>query len=222
MLPYYDHDGITIYHADCRDVLESILHGIDVVLTDPPYGINGSSGTINKKRNKGGYAAQFDDNEENIISIVVPIMSKLIANVGCVVMTPGNKHFAKYPQPHSFGVFYQPASVGLQTFGNCDAQPIFYYGRNALGRNMGIPCSYQLTEAPPKFDHPCIKPTKAWRTLLGNIAKPGMCILDPFMGTGTTLRVAKDLGMRAIGIELEERYCAMAVERLAQSCMVFA
>lgn len=84
---------------------------------------------------------------------------------------------------------------------------------------MGVPCSYRLTEPPPKVDHPCPKPFKAWQTLLSNIAKPGMTILDPFMGSGTTLRAAKALGMHAIGIEIEEKYCDMAANSLSQEVL---
>lgn len=220
MQPYYDHGGITIYCGDARDILPCV--SADVVLTDPPYGINGSSGTLNKARAKGAYQSQFIDNRDYIQSVVVPIIRSLIQQIPCVVLTPGNSNFDLYPRCDSFGAFYQPAAVGLQTFGNLDAQPIFYYGKNALGKNMGVPCSYRLTEPPPRVDHPCAKPFKAWRTLLSNIAKPGMMILDPFMGSGTTLRAAKDLGMRAIGIELNERYCEIAARRLSQEVMAFA
>lgn len=217
MMPYYEHNGITIYNADGHDVLSWIT--ADVVLTDPPYGIEGGTGHVNKARGKGEYRAAFADNPAYIAGVVVPIVMALIERVPCVVLTPGNRCFTLYPQPQSFGVFYQPASVGLQVFGNADAQPIFYYGKNALGRNMGIPCSYMLTEAPPDLAHPCAKPYMAWRRLLSNIAKPGMTILDPFMGSGTTLRAAKDLGMKAIGIEIEERYCEIAARRLSQEIL---
>lgn len=218
MKPYYEHNGITIYHGDCRDVYPHAR--ANVVLTDPPYGINGASGNINKARGKGNYKAAFVDDKVYIENVVVPVVRDLVLRVPCVVVTPGNKYFCLYPQPDSFGAFYQPAAAGLQVFGNLDAQPILYYGKNALGRNMGVPCSYQLTEAPPALDHPCVKPFKAWRRLLSNIARPGHVILDPFMGVGTTLRAAKDLGMRAIGIEIEERYCEIAARRLSQEVMV--
>lgn len=220
MKPYYEHGGITIYHGDCRDVLPHI--SADVVLTDPPYGIEGSSGTINKARAKGKYQSDFTDDRAYIDQVVVPIIQILVSTVPCVVLTPGNKNFDLYPRCDSFGTFFQPAAIGLQTFGNLDAQPILYYGKNALGRNMGVPCSYRLTEPPPKSIHPCAKPFRAWRALLSNIAQPGMMILDPFMGIGTTLRAAKDLGMRAIGIELDERYCETAARRLSQEVMALA
>jgi DNA modification methylase len=169
--PYYDQDGITIYHGDCRDILPT-LAPVDLVLTDPPYGIDGGVG-LGAERGHG----------------------------------------------ESFGAFYQPAAIGLQSFGNLDAQPIFYYGTAGGGR-MGKPCSYVLTEQPEQNGHPCPKPLKAWRKLLANVSEPSQTILDPFMGSGTTLRAAKDLGRRAIGIEINEEYCEIAVKRLAQGVLL--
>lgn len=218
MTPYYKRGGVTIYHGRAEDVLPAIS-GIDLVLTDPPYGISGPTGPVNAKRAKGAYSAAFDDTEEYLRMVVVPIVRGLIERVPCVVLTPGNRHFSLYPAPHSFGAFYQPAAAGLQVFGNVDAQPIFYYGKNAAGRNMGVPCSYLLTETAPQNGHPCPKPPKAWARLLSNISKPGQCVLDPFMGSGTTLRAAVNLGLRAIGIDIEERYCEIAVKRLSQDVL---
>lgn len=221
MKPYYEHAGITIYHGDCREVLP-MLGPVDVVLTDPPYGIDGASGNINRARGKGNYSGAFEDTPEYLVTVVVPVVQALIVYVPCVVLTPGNKHLMLYPQPDSFGAFYQPAAAGLQVFGNLDAQPILYYGKNASGRNMGIPCSYVLTETPQTSIHPCPKPVKAWRRLLSNVSGPGQLVLDPFMGSGTTLRAAKDLGRRAIGIELEERYCEESARRMEQEVMDLA
>jgi DNA modification methylase len=220
MRPYYERGGITIYNADCRDVLPA-LREVDVVLTDPPYGIEGASGlrTKDKRRAKGDYSANFDDTPDYIRDIVVPVITDLIERVGCVVLTPGNRNLSLYPQPDSFGAFYQPAAVALQTFGNLDAQPIFYYGKNASKRHMGVPCSYRLTESPPRNGHPCPKPPRIWQLLLSNISKPGQMVLDPFMGSGTTLLAAKNLNRRAMGIELEERYCEIAAKRLSQEVL---
>ena len=212
MEPYYDHAGITIYHGDCREVLPG-MPKVDLVLTDPPYGING--GALQRMgRNKGSYAGGFQDTPQYIRDVVVPIVLSLIESVPCVVVTPGNRCLSSYPQPKSFGVFYQPAAVGIQPFGNLDAQPIFYYGTAGGGRR-GKPCSFVLTEAPEKNGHPCVKPYCAWKRLMASVSLEGMTVLDPFMGSGTTLRAAKDLGRKAIGIEIEERYCEIAAKRIA-------
>ena len=217
---FYKDDWAEIYCADCRDILP-MLEPVDLVLTDPPYGIDGSSGTINMARGKGNYSLRFTDNQEYIETVVVPIIVCLIKIVIAVVVTPGNKNLSKYPQPDSFGTFYQPASVGLQSFGNADSQPIFYYGKNPIGRNMGIPCSYILTEQPENNGHPCPKPIKAWQRLLSNISLSGQSILDPFMGSGTTLVAAKNLNRKSIGIEIEPKYCEIAVKRLRQEVFDF-
>jgi site-specific DNA-methyltransferase (adenine-specific) len=217
--PYYERDGIVIYHGDCREVLPA-LGPVDLVLTDPPYGIEGgvSSGVA---RGKGDYAGGFVDDAHHIREVVVPVIEWCIENARCVVLTPGNRCFSMYPQPQSFGAFYQPAAVGMQAFGNLDAQPIFYYGASG-GSRMGKPCSYMLTEPPEHNGHPCPKPLRAWRKLLAVVGTTDGLTLDPFMGSGTTLRAAKDLGRKAIGIEIEERYCEIAAKRLSQEVMVMA
>lgn len=220
MKPYYEHAGITIFHGDSREILPLLpTQTFDLVLTDPPYGIEGASGAINEARAKGNYTAKFADNEEYLRTVVVPIVVLLIAATPCVVLTPGNKHFSLYPQPDSFGAFYQPAAVGLQVFGNLDAQPIFYYGKNPTKKNMGTPCSYLLTESPGKNGHPCPKPINVWMRLLANMSLPGQTVLDPFLGSGTTLVAAKILGRKAVGIEIEEKYAEIAAKRLQQEVL---
>jgi DNA modification methylase len=217
MQPYYQRGGITIYLGDCREIVSRLdLPSVDLALLDPPYGVNGASGNVNKQRGKVNYKSGFDDTPEYIAAVVVPVVRSLVAECRSVIVTPGYNNFSLYPQPDSFGCFYQPASVGLQVFGNLDAQPIFYYGKNVTKKNMGVPCSYQLTESPGDIDHPCPKPLGAWTKLLCNFSLPGQLILDPFMGSGTTLVAAQKHGRRAVGIELSEDYCKIAVDRLKE------
>ncbi len=220
MSPYYEHAGITIYHGDCREILPT-LPKVDAVLTCPPWGISGGSGTINVARGKGAYSNAFTDDADNVRAAIIPVIRQLIDETPCVVVTPGFFYLAEYPQPKSFGCFYQPAASGMQAFGHGDAQPIYYYGKNGRGNNL-VPCSYVLTEIPEDNGHPCPKPEKAWTRLLANISREGQTILDPFMGSGTTLVAAKNLGRKAIGIEIEERYCAIAAKRLRQEVFDFS
>lgn len=209
-------EGVSLYLGDCREVLPT-LGRFDAVVTDPPYGINGYRGTINKERGKGNYTDAFEDTPDYIRSVVVPVVTMLIEQCGCVVLTPGNRNLSAYPQPDSFGAFYQPASVGMQGFGNADAQPIFYYGKNAAKKNLGVPCSYQLTESPGETGHPCAKPLNAWTKLVGNVTAVGQHILDPFMGSGTTGISAARLGRRFTGVELEPRYFDIACRRVSDA-----
>lgn len=204
--------------GDCLEVMRGFPAGsVDAVVTDPPYGIDGSNGSVNRKRGKGNYSGLFDDTPDYIRNLVIPALYEMRRIARCIVLTPGNKNFSSYPQPDSFGCFYQPAAVGLQTFGNLDAQPIFYYGKNASKRNMGVPCSYQLTEKPEDNGHPCVKPIKAWTKLILNNTLPGQTILDPFMGSGTTGVACVQTGRNFIGIEIDPGYFEIAKKRIEQA-----
>lgn len=216
MKKYYEDNSVTIYHADCRDIIPHI--DVQNVMTDPPYGIDGGRGGGSRARGKGDYASSFEDTRETIRDIVIPA----IFSVECdgMIVTPGFRNLDLYPQADSFGCFYQPASCGFQRWGNCDSQPILYYGKSYLQGKKPMPCSFVLTESPEKNGHPCVKPIKMWSRLMEKLPKEGV-ILDPFMGSGTTLRAAKDSGRKAIGIELEEEYCEIAATRMAQECFSF-
>ena len=97
-------------------------------------------------------------------------------------------------------------------------EPILAYGFK--GNTFGVD-GVTVNITPQAIDHPCPKPLKLFTWLIGQVGGVGDTILDPFMGSGTTLRAAKDLGRKAIGIEIEERYCEIAAQRMSQSVMAF-
>ena len=102
--------------------------------------------------------------------------------------------------------------VELGGFNNWE--PILLYGFDSLTNDVVSARNYRDIE-----DHPTTKPIQLMMRLL--LRLPEGAILDPFMGSGTTLRAAKDLGHRAIGIEIEERYCEIAAKRLSQEVLLF-
>lgn len=221
MKPYFEDADVRIYHADCRDVLPQ-LDPVDLVLTDPPYGIDGARGGSNTARNKGGYVfAGWEDTPDYIRSCVVPVIEASIATAQRVVVTPGQNHLRDYPQATTYGAFWTPAGVGFTSWGRNVWTPILYYGRDPRAGVSQVPNGRAMTDQPDVEGHPCPKPINSWRWLANKGSLEGETILDPFMGSGTTLRAAKDLGRKAIGIEIEEKYCHIAAERMRQSVMDF-
>lgn len=84
------------------------------------------------------------------------------------------------------------------------------------------PTGFQSFDVSDECGHPCPKPLR-WMTWALSLAGDGVqSVLDPFMGSGTTLRAAKDLGRKAIGIEIEERYCEIAAKRMGQEVFNFS
>ena len=207
MKPYYDHAGITIYHGDCREVLREVLRPVDVVLTDPPYGIGES------------YLSVTDNRE--LVQMAVAVVNELRLTVPRVVVTPGVKNLYIYEQPSHVGSFGYPAGCGLNPWGFTCWQPILFYGKDPYGGKGSRPDSYTSYEAAEKNGHPCPKPLGQWKWLLNRVTNAGDVVLDPFLGSGTTVLAAKDLGLTAIGIEIEEKYCEIAARRLSQEVLSF-
>ena len=218
--PYYDHAGITIYHGDCREILP-LLPKVDLVLTDPPYGVNGGSGTKGIARSHKHCYLSIPDSPEWVKAEVIPRFCECLEICERAIVTPGSIVFCSYPQPDSFGSLVQWACVGMQKWGRADSQPIFYYGRYPrVGKTISF-CSFNSTRPPEDNGHPCPKPIGVWKSLLSKGSLEGETVLDPFMGSGTTLRAAKDLGRKAIGIEIEEKYCEIAAKRMSQEVFDF-
>lgn len=216
MKPYYSHAGITIYHGDCREILPT-LPPVDLLLTDPPYGINLNNDWQNDIHYKRG--------------------SALNVGTGAIANDAGeitHKMFTRHPRRIVFGFPYlsDPDATGWLVW---DKEPGFN------GRSLTSPVEMAYTTtwrgfkairllwsgymrasgSETKVGHPTQKPLKVFTRLL-EWHPDDNSILDPFMGSGTTLIAAKQLGRRAIGIELEERYCETAAKRLSQECLFAA
>ena len=221
MKPYYDHAGITIYHGDCREVIHGLdLSAVDLVLTDPPYGIDGGKGGRNRLRGKGDYmASDWQDTSDYVRDVCVTVVGFLVDRVGRVIVTPGIRNLLLYDLPDDVGCFFTPSSSGWGKWSLNVFNPILYYGRDPRAGTGQSPAGMLLNEPSNVPGHPCPKPLGAWKWLLRKGSLEGETVLDPFMGSGTTLVAAKHLERRAIGIEIEERYCELAARRLEQEVL---
>ena len=212
-----------LYLGDCLTILPT-LGKVDAVVTDPPYGVQAklnsktakrAAWSISGERRKNAYGT-FDDSVEYIREKVLPAFSLALSMSKRAVVTPGNRCFTLYPMPDSFGVFFQPASIGLQRWGRCDSQPILYYGAfpHDARKIPGNSCSFVMTESQEPNGHPCPKPIRAWKKIVAAASLPNETVLDPFMGSGTTGVACVKLGRRFIGIEIEEKYFQIACRRI--------
>lgn len=212
MKPYYEEDGVTIYHGDCREILPT-LPKVDLVLTDPPYGLGENAKRVASRENAAAATdyGHFDwDSQPASDDRIEATRIKGLQAIIC-----GGNFF---PLPlHRGWLVWDKLNSG--DFADCElawtnlpqAVRIFRHRWNGMIRD---------SENDAPRIHPTQKPVALMKWCL-SFAPQAYTILDPFMGSGTTLRAAKDLGRKAIGIEIEEKYCEIAVKRLAQKCLAF-
>ena len=201
--PYYlDREyGQAIYCADCRDILPLIPDkSIDLVLTDPPYGIEFRNNEWDKE------IPDWLDSARNTANVVI--------------FTTAPLTLWDYPKPDWVLCWARPASNSRAVSGGFNLwSPIPVYGR------VKFPTDFKSLHAMvdwrerDKFDHPTPKPERLWDWLIINASQVGDIILDPFLGSGTTAYCAKKLNRKCIGIEIEEKYCEIAAKRCSQSVM---
>ncbi len=208
MTPYYQDSSVTIYHGDCR---EMALPPFDIILTDPPYGISHPCNFA--KRGRGNLAACTD---------YAPVHGdKQPFDPSPWILQPAilfgaNYYASKLPDSSGWLVWdkERPDDLDQSTCELAWSNVVkgvrrFRYLWNGMLRK-GSDLLYHPTQKPVELMSWCLslRWTQAFQT-----------ILDPFMGSGTTLRAAKDLGRKAIGIEIEERYCEIAAKRMAQEVL---
>jgi site-specific DNA-methyltransferase (adenine-specific) len=203
MKPYYQDESVTIYNADCREVLPT-LDKVDLVLTDPPYGLG--------KKWGGGGGSGWQPRTERHNWDATPLEQSLIDSVctfATAVIIWGGNYFT-LPISRGWLVWNKPE----RGFSLAEAE-IAWTNIDTVIR------VYDAHRSDTGRAHPTQKPVALMRWCI-EFFPDAQTILDPFMGSGTTLRAAKDLNRKAIGIELEERYCEIAANRMAQLAMALS
>lgn len=204
MRPYYQDSLVTIYHGDCREVLEDQdcqerWDDSMAVITDPPYGLD--------------FRGEKWDAAIPTIETWLPKMREL----GVTVVITAPTTMWDYPRPDWVLCWTRPGSTSRTAYGAFNHwSPCLVYGRGSWNPDYKRIPSIQQQIENRGIGHPSPKPQELMRWLV--MGTEGI-ILDPFMGSGTTLRAAKDLGRRAIGIEIDERYCEIAAERCRQEVL---
>lgn len=218
--PFFEDEWVTIYHADAREILPMLRDY--VLVTDPPYGVD-----MGKTKGSGGKhglkLAAYDsipDDYEAWKTLILPVISDAVkgAKRGCVFTGP---HLQEQPKADAIGGIYCPAGSGRHSWGFKTFLPVMFYGTAPNLQNGAKPNTLRSSATAEKNGHPCPKPLEWMAWLIGLASEPGDLIVDPFMGSGTTLRAAKDLNRRAIGIELSEKYCEIAARRMSQDVFNF-
>ena len=243
MKPFYEHAGIVIYHGDCREILPQ-LPKVDAVITDPPYGetvlewdarcegwLNLISASclwcfgsfrfflaalnefqswkfgqevIWEKQNGSGFCTdRFNRVHEMAVHWYKGAWAdqrREVPKVSLPVWQPSHRVKQRKPTPHR-------GSIGSAPYQDDGSR----YERSVL----------RVPNCWPNAVHPTQKPTELIERLVSYSVPEDGTILDPFMGSGTTLVAAKNLGRKAIGIEIEEKYCEIAAKRLAQEVFDF-
>lgn len=217
MKPYYDEDGITIYHADCLEILPDIDPAdIDLLLTDPPYGIGLSTFYHDNGRStQGGRHAWPAKNHPPVVGDESSFDPSHLLRFGKAVLFGAN-HFAdKLPTSSSWIVWNRLSGAN----DGADAELAWSNLGGTVRMFSHMWTGYRRDSEIGFHVHPTQKPVALMEWILDRWTEPGDLILDPYMGSGPVAKACHLMGRRYIGVEIEERYCEIAVQRLAQGVL---
>ena len=218
MKPYYEQDGVSIFHCDCMDYLAQFMdtrqvgRAFDLLLTDPPYGIGEAAGK-NASRGDIAVAQDYGDSDWDDKPHTQGLA---LARTICrdQIIFGGNY----YDLPPASCWLVWDKDNGGNDFADCE---LAWTNLKKAVRKITYRWNGMLQQPgrqKEKRVHPTQKPEAVMVWALQH-AQNVRTVLDPFMGSGTTLVAAKRLGKSATGIEREERYCEIAAKRLAQGAL---
>jgi DNA modification methylase len=218
--PYYSDAYVTLYHGDAREVLPQVR--ADLIVTDPPYGIGADVRQAQRAGKQHGRAvvASRDYGHSDWDATPPPgwLFGLMLERAPLAVVWGGNY----FPLPPARGWLVWDKDNGNNGYADCE---LAWSNLDTAVRRLRYRWMGMLQEPEVERDvreHPTQKPVAVMRWAIQQAPDECASILDPFAGSGTTLRAAKDLGRKAIGIEIEERYCEIAARRMAQEVLALA
>lgn len=227
MKPYYADDLVTLYHGDSREALADMPDmSVDAVITDPPYSANThDQAKTNKGKGHGVKAVSFDSVTEEELRVVFEQLGRVTRR--WVVATVDYKHAFHFDwtpptglRMLRIGVWVKPNPMpqisGDRPGQGWEAIAFMHRADVKPTWNGGGRSGVWTTAVAQNTGHPTAKPLPMLRDWVSLFTNPGDVVLDPYAGSGTTLRAAADNGRRAIGFEIDERYCEIAAKRLGQ------
>lgn len=222
--PYYQDDAVTLYHGDCREV--DAWLAADVLVTDPPYGIAWSQGGGLKNSSGHGNARPHRGIANDDTTAARDDALALWGDRPAVVFGDLLK-----PIPHGTRqclIYQKPADAGIRaaTAGHRrDVEAVYLTGpwRQQIGGRTSVLNTNANVIAGPsgpaaRFGHSHSKPVDLMAYL---VSLHDGVVADPFAGSGSTLVAARQVGRKAVGVEIEERYCETIAKRLAQGVLDF-
>lgn len=255
--PYYEHQGISIYHGDCREILPA-LPQVDLVCTSPPYdtlreygghnfNVASCIAPITRSLSKGGVimwnvADEVINGSESGSSIrqALEFMNLGLNLHDTMIYTKPTSTFPesnRYPQAWEYMFVVsngKPKTVnlirdkpnkhaGTKNHGTRRTKngKLLNVTNNREFAEMGYRLNWWTIVNRQTVDHPAVMPMDMAKGHIITWTNNNDLVLDPFMGSGTTLIAAKELSRRAIGIEINEAYCELAAKRLSQDILPF-
>ncbi len=248
MKPFYDRHGITIYHGDARKIAPG-LGLIDFIFTDPPFGHNNGNGDLiaasqkwrGKCKTKVWRTIKNDGPEANDLAqwLFAYAADSLHSSCCCCCCGGGgpDPQFARWSlwmderMEFKQMVVWDKGKIGLGWHYRRSYETVLvaqkgkgktrWFDRTNRVENIIRPGDYGIKKIIPQaHDHPTPKPVALAAHFIKLHTRKGDLVLDPFLGGGSSAVAAKQLGRRFIGIELEKRWCQLAVARLEATPVV--
>ena len=213
--PYYQDEAVTIYHADCRDILPQ-LSQVELILTDPPYGKRWARGmnAFGDIRHLAEKIENLNWDKERPTKDCFDLMIK--GSKEQIIF--GGNYFTDYLYPTNCWLVWDKKGDSFNGNPMADCELVWTSFSKVVKKYKFIQQGF-INESHDNRLHPTQKPRELIESILLDFSLVSDIILDPFMGSGTILRAAKNLNRKAIGIEIEEKYCEIAANRCRQSVM---